>query len=112
MRSTKLLLPACLAVLVLAFAGAAFASPAPAPAAAPSESNALNLPTCAADFDFSAAGEEAPLSRVELPGSGVVEPVWMVTFHRFCRCSCSHIPNCNTSADCGGAPCLGGITCC
>jgi hypothetical protein len=33
-------------------------------------------------------------------------------FHGFCRCSCTHIPDCNTSADCGGAPCLHAITCC
>ncbi|SRR6266545_81494 len=112
MRSNTLLLSACLAVLVLVFAGAAFASPAPAPAAAPGESDALSLPTCAADFDFSTGGEEAPLCRVEFPGSGFIEPVWMVTFHKFCRRSCSHVPNCNASADCGGSPCLAGITCC
>jgi len=33
-------------------------------------------------------------------------------FHGHCKCSCSIIPDCNTSADCGGAPCLAGITCC
>ena len=33
-------------------------------------------------------------------------------FHGHCKCSCSSIPDCNTSADCGGAPCLAGITCC
>jgi hypothetical protein len=33
-------------------------------------------------------------------------------FHGHCKCSCSFIPDCNTSADCGGAPCLAGITCC
>ena len=33
-------------------------------------------------------------------------------FHGYCRCSCSFIKNCNTSADCGGGACLGGITCC
>ncbi len=80
MRSNTLL-SACLAILILGFAGAAFASPAPA--AAPGESDALSLPTCAADFDFTAAGEEAPLCRVELPGSGLVEPEWMATFHGF-----------------------------
>jgi hypothetical protein len=30
----------------------------------------------------------------------------------FCRCSCSFVPDCSTSADCGGAPCLKGPTCC
>jgi hypothetical protein len=33
-------------------------------------------------------------------------------FHGFCACSCTHIPDCNTSADCGGAACLRAITCC
>jgi hypothetical protein len=33
-------------------------------------------------------------------------------FHGHCKCSCSFIPDCNTSADCGGAPCLAAITCC
>ena len=33
-------------------------------------------------------------------------------FHGFCKCSCSFIPDCNTSADCGGAACIHAITCC
>jgi len=33
-------------------------------------------------------------------------------FHGFCRCGCSFVRDCNTSADCGGSPCLGGPTCC
>jgi hypothetical protein len=33
-------------------------------------------------------------------------------FHGFCKCSCTFTPDCNTSADCGGSPCLAGITCC
>jgi hypothetical protein len=33
-------------------------------------------------------------------------------FHGHCKCSCSSIPDCNTSADCGGAPCLAAISCC
>jgi hypothetical protein len=33
-------------------------------------------------------------------------------FHGFCACSCTHVPDCNTSADCGGAACLRAITCC
>jgi hypothetical protein len=33
-------------------------------------------------------------------------------FHGFCRCSCTFTPDCNTSADCGGSPCLAGVTCC
>ena len=30
----------------------------------------------------------------------------------FCRCSCSFVPNCSTSAECGGGLCLKGPTCC
>jgi len=33
-------------------------------------------------------------------------------FRGFCACSCSFVRDCNTSADCGGAACLPGITCC
>ena len=33
-------------------------------------------------------------------------------FHGHCRCTCSRVFDCNTSADCGGSPCLGAITCC
>jgi len=49
--------------------------------------------------------------------AGPVCPVAVVQpsskpFHGHCKCSCSFIPDCNTSADCGGAPCLAAITCC
>jgi hypothetical protein len=33
-------------------------------------------------------------------------------FRGFCVCSCSSIPNCNTSADCGGSACTRTISCC
>lgn len=33
-------------------------------------------------------------------------------FTGFCVCTCTHIPNCNTSADCGGGACLRAVTCC
>ena len=33
-------------------------------------------------------------------------------FHGFCRCGCSTIPDCNTSADCGGGVCSTAISCC
>ena len=62
MFSKPLRLLVCLAIFVLGFAAAAVASPASV--AAPSESDALSLPTCAADFDFTAVGEEETLCRV------------------------------------------------
>lgn len=33
-------------------------------------------------------------------------------FHGYCKCSCSAVPNCNTSADCGGGACTNTKSCC
>jgi hypothetical protein len=33
-------------------------------------------------------------------------------FTGYCRCGCSFVKDCSTSADCGGSPCLKGPTCC
>ena len=33
-------------------------------------------------------------------------------FHGYCRCGCSTVPNCDTSADCGGGACSAAISCC
>ena len=33
-------------------------------------------------------------------------------FTGYCRCGCSFVKDCNTSADCGGSLCLKGPTCC
>ncbi len=33
-------------------------------------------------------------------------------FRGFCQCSCSSIPNCNTSAESGGGTCSAFISCC
>jgi hypothetical protein len=33
-------------------------------------------------------------------------------FRGYCRCGCSLVRDCNTSADCGGGLCLKGPTCC
>ena len=33
-------------------------------------------------------------------------------FRGFCACSCSSVPNCSTSADCGGNACSAFISCC
>jgi hypothetical protein len=33
-------------------------------------------------------------------------------FHGFCACSCTFVPDCTTSADCGGSACLARPTCC
>jgi hypothetical protein len=36
----------------------------------------------------------------------------MVQFHGHCLCNCTTVPDCNTSADCGGLPCMGHFSCC
>ena len=33
-------------------------------------------------------------------------------FRGYCRCGCSFIPDCNTSADCGGGICSKAPSCC
>lgn len=105
--SRSKLLPLFLFAVVLAFVAAA----QPAAAAEPSS------PQCG--FDVSALLAQPPvetLSPALLPNPGlapaVPEPDFLGTFHGYCRCSCSRIRNCNTSADCGGGACIGGITCC
>jgi hypothetical protein len=64
------------------------------------------------------AGGPAPAASLAGPActlareSGIPSKLGGRPFHGFCACSCTHIPNCNTSADCGGGACLPGITCC
>jgi len=103
-----------LAVLVLAGVSSAFADPAPAPGpqAPPLVSNPVGCGAPALDL-FAPSAEDAQCkAAVSLQVVAPLQPEFMVTFHGHCRCSCSRTPDCNTSADCGGAPCLGGITCC
>jgi hypothetical protein len=62
---------------------------------------------------LSVTGLLAPATPVERADV----PAWLevrssVKFHGYCHCGCSAIPDCNTSADCGGAPCGRGISCC
>ncbi len=33
-------------------------------------------------------------------------------FRGYCECSCTNVPDCNSSADCGGAACVHFISCC
>jgi hypothetical protein len=106
--SRSKLLPLFLFAVVFAFVAAA----QPAAAAEPSS------PACG--FDVSALVAQAPVETLAspalLPNPGlapaVPEPSFLTIYHGFCKCSCSHIRNCNTSADCGGGACIGGITCC
>jgi hypothetical protein len=101
-----------LMVLVLSCTATVLASPAPVAINAAPE--ATSTPTCSLNFEaLSAVATEASPVQMERPGSAPAEPEWLAAgFKRYCRCSCSSVPNCNTSADCGGSACLAGITCC
>jgi hypothetical protein len=92
-----------LALFVLAVAAAA-AAPAPA---APQGA-------CAPSLDVLMPSAQA-VCKPAAPSTAPAQPEFMqstTVFHGFCRCSCTHIPDCNTSADCGGSACLKAITCC
>ncbi len=91
-----------LAALLLLTA-AAFAAPAPAAPRA----------GCAPSLDLLAPATQAVCKAPA--ATAPVQPEFMqstTVYHGFCRCSCTHIPDCNTSADCGGSACLKAITCC
>lgn len=102
---------AVLLAAVLAVAAVpAFADPAPASAPVP----AVQDPSgCAPAVDLLAPDAGAAVCKApdaEMPDP--VQPEFMAGFRGYCRCSCSLVKNCNTSADCGGSACLGGPTCC
>lgn len=59
-----------------------------------------------------ADGAAAGASSSDVVFTGAAEASTGAHFTGFCKCSCSRVRNCNTSADCGGAACVGGITCC
>jgi hypothetical protein len=93
-----------LALLVLATT-AAFAAPVPA---APQGG-------CAPSLGLLAPSSPAVCKAPAAPSTAPAQPEFMTSstvFRGFCRCSCTHIPDCNTSADCGGSACLKAITCC
>ncbi len=93
-----------LAALLLVTA-AAFAAPVPA---APQAG-------CAPSLDLLASATQAVCKAPAFSTTVPAQPVFMqstTVFHGFCKCSCTHIPDCNTSADCGGSACIKAITCC
>ena len=98
------------AVLALAAAAPAFAGQGPSPA--PS----LQAPAaCPPAADLFAAKDQALVCKANDAVAVPVQPEFMaqtVKYRGYCRCSCSFVKNCNTSADCGGSACLAGITCC
>ena len=99
-------------LLVLALLALAAVAPAlAAPAAVPNPQGG-----CPPSLDFLAPAAPASAScKAESPATVAAQPEFMAVstvYTGFCRCSCSRVRNCNTSADCGGSACLGGITCC
>jgi hypothetical protein len=100
-------------------AAPALAAEAPARAVAPDRvaAAAPALPGCAASpdalADLAGLSESAPVCKLDTASaSGRTSCVIGVNCHGYCRCSCSFRRDCNTSADCGGAPCDKFISCC
>jgi len=109
---------ALLRPLLLSLVFAALAAPVPAHAAtvpATPETTVLDAtPACGASLALFAeiTQTSTPALFEALAHEGGLAPFTAKPFHGYCRCSCSFTRNCNTSADCGGGACLGGITCC
>jgi hypothetical protein len=102
-------------------AAPALAAEAPARAVAPDRAAvaapAPALPGCAASLDaladLAGLSESAPVCKLDAAStSGRRSCIIGVNCHGYCRCSCSFRRDCNTSADCGGAPCDKFISCC
>ncbi len=127
----KATLAALFVLAFLAVLGTALCAGQPVPAATPS-GQAATLPTAQPALLLAAAADpgcgsalagipaqarggaaghvepSGPLCSLEQAGT----PLKSRPFRGFCHCSCTFTPDCNTSADCGGSPCLAGITCC
>jgi hypothetical protein len=91
-----------LALFVLAVAAAAAAPATAAPQG------------CVPSLDILTPGAQA-VCKPAAPSTAPAQPEFMASskpFRGHCHCSCSFTPDCNTSADCGGAACLAGVTCC
>jgi len=127
----KATLAALFVLAFLAVLGTALCAGQPVPAATPSgQAAALQtaqpalLGAAAADTGCGSALAGIPAqargnaaSHVEPSGpqcslEQASTPLNSRPFHGFCKCSCTFTPDCNTSADCCGSPCLAGITCC
>jgi hypothetical protein len=87
----------------------AFAAEAQAPTQAVPPAAALTGPACAPAF---AGLLITPAQPVENAGTSAWIELGAKRFHGYCHCGCSPIADCNTDADCGGATCGRGISCC
>lgn len=111
--SSRLCRTILLSAALLALAATTPALSDPVPAAAPDPT--LQAPSgCALSFELGTPNTEASVCKPPVVQTPIdAQPEFMAQgFHGYCRCTCSLIKNCNTSADCGGSPCLGGPTCC
>ena len=122
MAQQKILARLALVVLALVLLSAlpalAGATPAAAPAS-PAMAPPSGCPASASGFgDFGGFGDLAPRS---VPVETAALPAWLelgsqaastTVFHRYCHCTCSRTPDCNTDADCSNHRCLGAISCC
>jgi hypothetical protein len=106
MCKTILLTLAVLALVVVAAAPAA-ASSLPTPPAAAVQT------ACPPSLDLLVTSTAA-VCPAATPAVTSVQPEFLAQkgFRGFCRCGCSPIRDCNTSADCGGGACSPGISCC
>ena len=102
-----------LVVLVAAAVATAVADPSPAvqTQAAAAASMTPQAGCAAPSLDLFAPSAPTAQCTASQPVAPL-QPDFMVKFRGHCKCSCSFTPDCNTSADCGGSPCLAGITCC
>lgn len=101
------------AILALLAALPAFASGAPAQATPVQAAPALGCAGSALPA-FLAVPSAETTAAAPAAASGLEGLLAQSTtkFHGYCRCSCSFVKDCNTSADCGGAPCIAAISCC
>ncbi len=86
-------------------------TPSARAASTPSETNVASVP-CAVEVDVAdlLAVDNASEARQCVAPTAPVSLDGVVTRQRTCRCSCGF--PCQTSADCGGAACTVGISCC
>ena len=104
-----------LVLMVLVAVGVAAAGADPSPAVQLHEAAAASVPPqagCAAPPLDLFAASVPPTQSMASQTAAPLQPDFMVDFHGHCLCSCRTIPDCNTSADCGGLPCWSHYNCC
>lgn len=108
----RLILPV---LMVLVAVGVAAAGANPSPATQPHEAAATSVPPqadCAPPSPVLFAASVPPTQCTASQTAAPLRPGFMVQFTGRCFCSCKTTPDCNTSADCGGWPCVYYFSCC